>query len=219
MEFVYGGISGMCQNIIGFPLDTIKVLKQNNMNFKHKNPLRYYNGFSYSVSNQIINNAISFSSLSYLNSYLKNYYISGFLTGIVVSPVVFSFDVGKIKNQVSNNKFYFVDYKDILNTKGKETTVLRESIALSIYFGTYHELRKNNVSIITSGGLAGVLNWLITYPLDIIKTRQMTFQISFKEAFHQKKLFRGLDVCLIRAFLVNSIGFYSYELAKLYINN
>lgn len=217
MEFVYGGISGMCQNVVGFPLDTIKVLKQNNMNFLHKNPLRYYNGFSYSVSNQIINNALSFSSLHNFNLYVKNYYISGFLTGILVSPVVFTFDVGKIKNQVSNNKFHYISLNDILYTKGKMTTVFRESLALSIYFGTYHELRKNNMNIITSGGLAGVLNWLITYPLDIIKTRQMTFQISFKEALLQKNLFRGLDVCLIRAFLVNSIGFYSYELAKFYL--
>jgi len=218
MEFIYGGISGMCQNIVGFPLDTIKVLKQNNMNYIHKNPFRYYNGFTYSVTNQIINNSLSFSSLHYFNFYLKNYYVSGFLTGILVSPVVFAFDVGKIKNQVSNNKFHLINLQDILYTKGKTVTLFRESLALSIYFGTYYELRKNNINIITSGGLAGVLNWLITYPLDIIKTRQMTFQISFKEAFYQKKLFRGLNVCLIRAFLVNSIGFYSYELAKLYLS-
>ena len=160
---------------------------------------------------------MSFSSLHYFNFYLKNYYVSGFLTGVFVSPVVFAFDVGKIKNQISNNKFHFINLQDILYTKGKTVTVFRESLALSIYFGTYHELRKNDINIITSGGLAGVFNWLITYPLDIIKTRQMTFQISFKEALNQKHLFRGLDVCLLRAFLVNSIGFYSYELAKFYL--
>lgn len=217
MEFVYAGISGMCQNVIGFPLDTIKVLKQNNMNYIHKNPLRYYNGFTYSVSNQILNNSLSFSSLHYFNSYFKNHFVSGFLSGIVISPLVFAFDVGKIKNQVSNNKVYCVTLQDILNTNGFKTTILRESIALSVYFGTYYELRKKDVSIISSGGLAGVSNWLITYPLDIIKTRQMTFKISFKQAFTQKHLFRGLDVCLIRAFIVNSIGFYTYELAKLYL--
>ena len=218
MEFIYGGISGMCQNVVGFPLDTIKVLKQNNMNYMHKNPLRYYNGFTYSVTNQIVNNSLSFSCLHYFNSSLQNYYLSGFLTGILVSPVVFAFDVGKIKNQVSNNKFYVLKYQDILRSKGKLTTVCRESIALSIYFGTYHQCKdKYKFNIITSGGLAGVSNWLITYPLDIIKTRQMTYQISFKEAFLQKKLLKGLDVCLLRAFLVNSIGFYSYELAKVYL--
>lgn len=217
MEFVYGGISGLCQNIIGFPLDTIKVLKQNNMNYSHKNAFRYYNGFTYSVSNQIITNSLSFSSLHYLNQYNKNYFVSGFFSGILISPVVFTFDVGKIKNQVSNNKFYFIKFKDILDTRGKLTTVFRESVALSIYFGTYHELRKNDISIISSGGLAGVSNWLITYPLDIIKTRQMTFQISFKEALLRKNLFRGLEVCLLRAFLVNSIGFYTYEFAKLHL--
>lgn len=219
MEFIYGGISGMCQNIIGFPLDTIKVLKQNNMNCIHKNPLHYYNGFSYSVTNQILNNSVSFSSLHYLNFYVKNYYLSGFFTGMIVSPIVFTFDVGKIKNQVSNKKFYVLKYQDILQSKGKLTTLCRESIALSIYFGTYYQCKdKYKFSIITSGGLAGVLNWSITYPLDIIKTRQMTYQISFKEAFLQKNLLKGLDVCLLRAFLVNSIGFYSYEIAKIYLS-
>lgn len=214
MEFLYGGFSGLCQNIIGFPLDTIKVLKQNNMNYIYKNPLRYYNGFRYSISNQIINNSISFSSLQYFYKYNKNYYLSGFFTGIIISPVVFIFDLGKIKNQISNNNKYKINIYDILNTKGKLTTISRESIALSIYFGTYYELRKNNINIITAGGFSGVINWLFTYPLDIIKTRQMTYCCTFKEGFLKGNLFSGLNICLIRAFLVNAIGFYSYELLK-----
>lgn len=216
-EFIYGGISGLCQNIIGFPLDTVKVLKQNNMNYKYNNIFRYYNGFSYSVNSQIINNSLSFYNLHYFNNIYNNFYFSGFLTGITISPIVFIFDVGKIKNQVSYKKLPIINFNDILQTRGKITTITRESIALSIYFGSYYQLRENNISIILSGGLAGLFNWLITYPLDIIKTRQMTYYLSFKDAFKMGNLFKGLNICLVRAVLVNSIGFYSYELSKFYL--
>jgi len=37
---------------------------------------------------------------------------------------------------------------------------------------------------------------------------------SLKEAVLMGKLFKGLNICLIRAFLVNSIGFYTYEYFK-----
>ena len=86
-------------------------------------------------------------------------------------------------------------------------------MALSIYFGVYYDL-KNKISDFHAGGIAGICNWLLTYPLDIIKTRQMTYYLNFKEAWKMGNLTKGLNVCLVRAYLVNAVGFQSYEYCK-----
>ena len=58
-EFIYGGIVGSVQTIIGHPLDTIKVLIQNkqciNYNFK-----RLYFGITYPLISSIINHSLCF---------------------------------------------------------------------------------------------------------------------------------------------------------------
>ena len=216
MELFYGAFSGLCQNIVGFPLDTIKVLKQNNMGFKYNNPLRYYRGFSYSTTSQIVTTSLNFFLLHKIDDYIKNKYISGFFTGVLITPCVFVFEVGKIKNQVSNKRIK-IDFQDVLSTKGKGTTLVRESIALSIYFGVYYQL-KNKLSDFHAGGIAGMCNWFFTYPLDIIKTRQMTYYLDFKKAYKMGNLTQGFAVCLLRAYIVNAVGFQSYEYAKILLN-
>jgi hypothetical protein len=212
MECVAGAISGISQNIVGFPMDTMKVLRQNNMTLTNKSISRLYHGISYSMPSQIITNAYNFSLLHYMNKKLDNYYVSGFFTGVSVSPLIFFFDVGKIKNQVSPRRLR-VTMEDILSTKGFLTTTIRESVALSIYFGTYFHLRKQyKVDAFLAGSVSGTLNWLITYPLDVIRTRQMTFYLNFRDAYNIGNLTKGLPICLLRAFLVNGIGFKTYEI-------
>ena len=58
-------------------------------------------------------------------------------------------------------------------------------------------------------------SWLLTYPLDTIKTRiQSNSSKSFNRFIIMGNLFKGLNICLIRAFFVNSVGFYTYEYFK-----
>ena len=57
-----------------------------------------------------------------------------------------------------------------------------------------------------------MVSWLFTYPLDTIKTRiQGRVSSSIKEALKMGSLFSGITLCMIRAFIVNSVGFYTYE--------
>ena len=81
-EFIYGGIVGSVQTIIGHPLDTIKVLNQNkqNINFNFK---RLYSGITFPLISSVINHSFMF----YLNDYFlieDNHFKSGFVTGIYV---------------------------------------------------------------------------------------------------------------------------------------
>ena len=83
------------------------------------------------------------------------------------------------------------------------------------YFGGYfyckHELK---LSPLISGGIAGLLNWTFTYPIDVIRTRQMANNISIKKAINQGNLWKGYSACAMRAIIVNSASFYVYEKSK-----
>lgn len=79
----------------------------------------------------------------------------------------------------------------------------------------------------TSGGMAGVISWIVLFPYDPVKTLiQTTFKpedpnyktmkqseafrtIYYREGF--SGFFRGLGTILIRAFLVHGVVFYTNE--------
>jgi hypothetical protein len=65
-----------------------------------------------------------------------------------------------------------------------------------------------------SGGIAGLANWTITYPLDVVRNRQMATQVSFYNALKMGSLWKGYAFCAIRAIKVNAVGFYVYELCR-----
>ena len=90
--------------------------------------------------------------------------------------------------------------------------LLREVPANTIYFTTYDIMKQQNIPTLLSGSIAGTLSWLITYPLDTIKTRmQSGASKTIRETIKQGNLWVGLKPCIIRAFFVNGIGFYVYE--------
>ena len=96
----------------------------------------------------------------------------------------------------------------------------------------------DNVSCLVSGGLAGVVSWLITMPIDVLKTTvqaQLLLDSSpSDETFGKTKarpsiisiakrgfemdgynyFFRGVKPTLIRAFIVNAAVFFGYNQAK-----
>ena len=88
---------------------------------------------------------------------------------------------------------------------------------MSAYFGVYDFCRSNEYSSLVSGGLAGLANWTLTYPIDVVKCRQIAQNITIKEALQQKHLWRGYPVCGLRAVIVNAANFWVYENAKKYL--
>ncbi|RWS25614.1 carnitine-acylcarnitine carrier-like protein [Leptotrombidium deliense] len=76
-------------------------------------------------------------------------------------------------------------------------------------------------NICISGGIAGIVYWLIALPFDILKSRIQTNQKDEKILTEFSKLlkregllsmYRGVDAVLVRAFPVNAIVFYAYEI-------
>jgi solute carrier family 25 (mitochondrial carnitine/acylcarnitine transporter), member 20/29 len=210
-DFIIGGIVGVTQTTIGHPLDTIKVLMQNNKSWYGLGLRNYYRGLSYPLLGSITFNSFSFSLFNYNLKYIKSETISGVISGIFISPLVFSFDVGKIKRQ-TNVK---LKLKNFIKNKGFYSTLAREAIGNGSYFGLYFYCKnKLELPIFISGGIAGIVNWTITYPLDTIRSRQISNNISIKNALKMGNLWKGYSACLIRAFVVNSSSFYVYELCK-----
>lgn len=199
MDFLAGLSSGITQTLIGHPFDTIKTNKQNNIKVKGN----LYKGLKYPLFSNSLLIGIQFDLY-----YRYNSLVSGIVSSVIITPL----DHFKISSQ---NKIKTDFYSMIKNFKrGYPITVTRETIALSIYFGSYDYMKNEfNYHPLISGGVAGTLSWLFTYPIDTIKTRVQS-NISIREAIKTKNYWNGISITLSRAFIVNGVGFYVAENVK-----
>lgn len=206
-EFFAGAISGITQCFSGHPFDTVKVLKQNNKSYKNLTFKGYYRGISYPLLSNTIINSVVFGSYETINRKINNTFFSGFFAGGIISPIVYAFEVGKVKRQTKQT----IRIQDFWRTKGKLACFGRESLSFTTYFWSFNLLKDNGYHPLIGGAVAGILNWGTTYPLDVIRNRQMVQNIDFIKAFKQGNLLSGFGVCMMRAVIVNSIGFYVYD--------
>ena len=138
-------------------------------------------------------------------------FFSGFISGITVTPFVFCSEVGKIMQQTQQK----LELNTFLKRKGRYSTLGRETLAMSCYFSVYQYGNKElGFHPLIAGALSGLVNWTATYPFDIIKSRQIAQNISFKNAFKQGHLWKGYPICAFRAIIVNGINFYTYDSVK-----
>ena len=207
-EFFNGIIVGISQTIIGHPLDTIKTNIQCGKKINIFSPKKLYRRIFYPTVSSAIINGLMFQTSGAINNYTNNYFISGGITGIITSPIINIFELYKVRRQLG---------KPIRNifTKpfiGLTPTLTRESLAMSLYFGSYHTFKERNYNIFLAGGMAGSLSWLLTYPLDVIKTKFQSGQyLTWKSAIQTGNLWKGILPCLSRSFLVNGVSFQIYN--------
>ncbi len=218
--FIAGGFSGLFQTIVSHPLDTIKTYNQVNVkdkiNFRKFN---YFNGIIPSSMISVTTTSITFG-INYTQArYYKcdNHYKTGMIAGVVNAIFINPMENYKVMYQAQTyskktNLNLFDSFKNI--NKGFNVTLSREIIANSLYFGMYNDLKKHT-SIFNAGGIAGVASWLFTYPLDVIKSRVQSSDITYIDAIKKKNLWIGLSYCLLRAYIGNAVGFTVYE----YISN
>lgn len=193
-DYKNGMISGIVQTLSGYPFDTLKVLKQNNIKINNFKVSKLYNGLTFPL---VSNSMIIGSQFYFYHNHSS--LLAGIISGMMVAPV----DYFKIQKQIKK------DYKyKIQIPLGLNITILREVISLPIYFNSYYFLNEKLDNSFISGGIAGMLSWLIPYPIDTIKTRMQT-GYSFKKSISMGNYMRGIKFCLLRGFIVNSIGFYS----------
>lgn len=112
--------------------------------------------------------------------------------------------------------------------RGFNMTFWREVPSFGVYFASYHYLcvKTNAVTddsvnipkLLFCGGWAGIICWIVTYPTDVIKTRQQMDGMGGMQEYkgvidcamksYRKEglsvLFRGLNVTILRAFPTNA---------------
>ena len=201
---------GLTEVSIGHPFDTAKVLIQNKKKWLGLPSSHYYRGWRFPLCCSCIFNCTVFPMYEKTIKYTNNFWLSGFLSGIVVSPIVFTLDTFKIKRQINKP----ISLSLLKPMHGLWSTTARETLAMTVYFGTYNSLKKEGYNPMISGGTAGLVNWSATYPLDVIHSRQIAQHISIKQAIKQGNLWRGFPVCATRAVIVNAATFSVYEKMK-----
>lgn len=220
---IAGFTSGLIQTLLGHPYDTLKTWHQNASILKMP-PLKFknlYKGISYSL----IKTPLLFSATFYSNYYIKqktnNVQISSLATGLISSIITTPLHKYKVIKQ--QNLKYDLNLTNILYSyKKMHIIMLREIPAKFIYFSTFDKFKQYNIPVFLSGAISGTLSWSITYPCDTIKSRILSGKCkTIKEAYLKKDLFKGLQPCLVRAFIVNGMVIYIYEKVlemKIYTN-
>ena len=139
--------------------------------------------------------------------------------------------------EILRNKGLAGLYQGMVATILREIPSIAAQFAAYEYLKNFF-LHKNNSKEMSiqqtavAGGLAGMLCWLVSYPQDVIKTKiqlQEMSGISCRKSISSldggltecvreiwgesgmKGFWKGLQPCLIRAFIANAVGFYIYE--------
>lgn len=201
----------------------------------------------------------------HLSKILKICAFSGFLAGIGLAVITTPIDNVRIKMQsVQNieilekgkyrNSNTFACVENTYKTNGLRGffkafhfSLLREGIASTVYFTSYEYLKnkekiKNRTTKIQFyksfffGAIAGGINWLITFPIDTVKTKLISDSVIsnknlYKNAFDcikvnyaysgLKGFYNGFSLVFCRGLIVNGVVLSSFDFcrARLISNN
>lgn len=126
--------------------------------------------------------------------------------------------------------------------RGSAATLLRDVPASGAYFLSYEWIKdvlresgnsSGNLSVgktLFAGGMAGIFNWLVAIPPDVLKSRYQSapegkYPNGIRSVFSEMMakegllaLYRGVTPVLLRAFPANAACFLGYEVALKFLN-
>jgi|TARA_B110000003_G_C16620646_1_gene523009 hypothetical protein len=220
-DIIASSCVGLGQLAIGHPFDTAKILIQNKKQWYSLPIKRYYRGWRFPLFYSSIFNITCFTTHERTYKYTNNHFYSGAIGGFAISPITYILESFKIKYQVApetsqakpiNQKSMITNtFKQLKSLNGLYSASCRETLAMGVYFYTFHKFREYTDSTLLSGAATGIASWSLTYPIDVVMSRQIAQNISIKEAIRQKQLWKGYKICILRAMLVNSVNFKIYE--------
>ncbi|XP_012274087.1 mitochondrial basic amino acids transporter [Orussus abietinus] len=203
----------------------------------------FYRGMSSPMAGVAVVNAVVFGVYGQTQRHLGDkeifysHFLAGASAGLAQSPVCSPIELAKTRLQLQSSSGVrysgpFECLKIIYKKEGHRgvfnglgITFLREAPSYGVYFLTYELLTKSTSDapistfrMLIAGGLAGTASWVISYPLDVIKSRLQSgprdrfsgpvdcYRKSVK-AEGYSFLFRGLAPTVIRAFPTNAATF------------
>lgn len=225
MEYGIGYFVGITQTAIGYPFDTLKTRKQlGTGKISNSNVLK---GIRFPLFNSTLINTITFGNRSYFKEVTGNPLLSSFYTGLINGFVQNQLDYLKVKSQ-SCPKGSLPNIPRKLVFTGLKYSMILEGFSIPIYFWVFEKMHDDlHYSPFFSGGMAGINSWFWLYPVDTLKTRSyLNPNLNFKELISLngesnkiKNMYRGLNIALTRAFLVNGFSFWVYNFLSDTIKN
>uniref|UniRef100_A0A671PYU4 Mitochondrial carnitine/acylcarnitine carrier protein-like n=1 Tax=Sinocyclocheilus anshuiensis TaxID=1608454 RepID=A0A671PYU4_9TELE len=199
-NFVAGGVGGVCLLFAGHPLDTIKVRLQTQECVVYRGT---YDCLRKTVSKEIQSSASQLKYTGPVDCALRLYKGQGICS-------VYKGTVLTLIRDVPSNGVYFLTYeylKQFLTPEGE----------------CVHHLSTSRVLL--AGGIAGMLNWLIALPADVLKSNYQTATdgryrglrdvlktLLREEGAHA--LYKGLSAVMLRAFPANAVRKHTHRLIK-----
>ena len=113
-----------------------------------------------------------------------------------------------IKTEKENREIEFFKIKDLeINEIPQE-----DSVGAFATIGTIVGFVAGDFTGAISGGFSGFITWLITYPLDVIKSRQISKNIKMSEAIKMRNFSKGIIPCLLRSHYCWSTNFLVFHI-------
>jgi len=245
-HFLAGIVAGGVGTVVGFPMDIVKTQMQSLKThdvagttqriLQRDGVLGLYRGIAAPLCALMVLNAQTFALYSWLKRQLKSAPLSGFLCGFASSLVSTPFELIKVRVAVGKSPNALRAFKDLGRNlyHGHQINTLRECVFLSSYFTVYEHSRRSwqtylpasFLEVPCSGALAGATGWILSYPLDCVKThvQKQSFNtpqppwytilrdtIRIKGGLHA--LYSGLAPSIARACLTSATRFTAYEAA------
>uniref|UniRef100_A0AAX7UF61 Uncharacterized protein n=1 Tax=Astatotilapia calliptera TaxID=8154 RepID=A0AAX7UF61_ASTCA len=202
-NFVAGGVGGACLLLAGHPLDTIKVRLQTQP--KAAQYVLYtgtYDCLRKTVSKEVQSSGGRSKYAGPLDCAVRLYKEQGIRS-------VYKGTVLTLIRDVPSSGLYFLTYeylKDVLTPEGQSVSQL------------------STPRILLAGGVAGILNWVIALPPDVLKSN---FQTAADGKYRgladvlrallreegPKALYKGFNAVFLRAFPANAACFLGFEVA------
>lgn len=236
----YGGIIG---TILSHPFDTIRIKTQmNGVNigrnimdiYKSYGICGFYRGITPPILSISLEKSIVFGVYNNIvnQKYFKNKYIndgfSGYISGIAASLFVAPMEAIKINQQYHPNYSTRMCIDTLIKSrslfKSLGPTLWREPPGFAIYFSVYNSISdlspyKSLYHKFIYGSMAGCISWIFIYPADVIKTRvqldhSMGLFDHIRHAYHEKLLYKGFSLSIMRAIPLHGGAFFGYEYLK-----
>tara|TARA_Y100000389_G_scaffold112641_1_gene109693 strand:+ start:5085 stop:5750 length:666 start_codon:yes stop_codon:yes gene_type:complete len=208
-EFFCGACNGISQALVGHPLDTIKVLQQNNVPWKSLKFIELMRGVKYPLYYKIVTKSLCFDLDKRIN--IKNDFARNAVVGLYLAPFTHALDLFKIYRQ-NDRSIKQISYYDIVNYRAFLCTVTRDMLSYSFYIPTFMIMKKNDYNTVVSASVSGFVNWSISYPIDVIRTRQISNnQNTLRDSINMGSLWKGYNACATRGALTAVVGFLVYE--------